>query len=1460
MMSRRSVVIVMTSFFWFTATAAAKEMGLVRSLWVVRGGRAELPCAPTPKHKQDSALVVLWYRSSDTIPVYSYDAREGEFTSGVRWADEGELGGRAHFIPSSEPPTLVLEPAHARDQGVYTCRVDYLLSPSTTAVVNLTVVVPPGPPMILWGGRGVVDVVGPLGEGERAELTCRSKDGRPPPTLTWTRRGQRLPLLAYNTSSSPIKGYNAQARVAIVGSRDLLGSTLSCHAHMPSLAQVHTTLPQVQTASVIVNVTLPPVTVRILGPGAAASAGTKLRLTCRAAGSHPPAQLTWWSGHKPLSQVSYAVEAGGNVTSATLTLLVDREHNGATLTCTAANPALPGERNLSDSIRLSVYYAPVVDLSMGRPLDPRSLKEGDDVYFECSIIANPPYKRVIWYHNGAVVGHNVSSGVVVSRQSLILRHLNREHSGSYTCGATNHEGHNTSNAVILSVKHAPVCAGTGRERTQGAPRGSTASIKCTVEAEPAENIRWSWIRKRTDGTEEEVPDEDVRVDGLSSSVLVTPHTPEDYGRFLCVASNDVGEQREACVVTLVPAGPPDAPTNCSVSPADPSTVHAHPTSAALTITCLEGFDGGLPQHFTLETWQDNELIDNMTSMFPEWVVSGLRAGVGVTLRVAAHNSRGRSDALRFEVHTASAQHHAAPDSKWGFLGVPPLLGAIVGVGGVLLIILVTGLIVAKYTWRPQPPTHVHTLIMTPTTATPDPDTYDPDVVSSLRRPADSLDVLPRSDPAQQIAAPTTLTTAQASMHHGEQGQTSARTQSTKHGSKHTSFSRGFCLHRQNSPFGDSEETGDSDSDSTFTDLTAAGRAAAALPPGARHCNSLPRARKQIHQLSSSPLDLQLRACQVSQVVATPDGMIQRIPYLVRNPRQPPQSSSGELRHLTASAEELHPLIFSRDFTQLLSSADVRHLSYSGTELRLIPGTGTWPLASSSGELRLPLQSSGTLHSITTEEFRLLPSSSGSSPWDSQTTPIFNRLSPASQQMPYPEKTQHSPQIPVTESQSQSPCAELQPRSLATQPLLQAICTEPQTQSYCQELKLQQSFPETHNQGSNSMSLHLPSCPEVHAKAKRDETYSQTDFVDPHLRTDSSNTQSISCMRQTSSNPGKNKTTTDEPMDPTEPQVSLRELQPPSAPSGDVEPLLSTIELQPPPSFREPEQCSQFQTGSLLNAEHQRQPIILPVTCPLSPPSSQSQQYKAREAIETQFDFKMSHVKDSPSVGVNEIFEQSEDTFFPTIIKHDPVMFSGNQFPERYIESSPEGGSRGLLARKGSKKGKQVTFSGEEDMAVPVVSRVPPKTVSGKSDKRCAQLFSCMDLPPSGRTPKPHDTATPSPPTQQQLIGLPSQETADVYPHTSGTPTEALHKIINQQSEITTPSRTCRGHNQFSSTPGGDFRQSFMTSDLPHTLRKTSDLQSTHTSSVQPTLPASRLRETVTPECHESSQQQGHGPS
>lgn len=53
---------------------------------------------------------------------------------------------------------------------------------------------------------------------------------------------------------------------------------------------------------------------------------------------------------------------------------------------------------------------------------------------------------------GAEVVNDVSAGVVVSGLSLIVRELRREHSGHYTCAATNQEGHNTSNAVHLIVQ------------------------------------------------------------------------------------------------------------------------------------------------------------------------------------------------------------------------------------------------------------------------------------------------------------------------------------------------------------------------------------------------------------------------------------------------------------------------------------------------------------------------------------------------------------------------------------------------------------------------------------------------------------------------------------------------------------------------------------------------------------------------------------------------------------------------------------------------------------------------------------------------------------------------------------------------------------------------------------------------------------------------------------------------
>lgn len=45
---------------------------------------------------------------------------------------------------------------------------------------------------------------------------------------------------------------------------------------------------------------------------------------------------------------------------------------------------------------------PEVNLSLGRPLKPENIKAGDDVYFECSIEANPSTHRVQWLQNVSI--------------------------------------------------------------------------------------------------------------------------------------------------------------------------------------------------------------------------------------------------------------------------------------------------------------------------------------------------------------------------------------------------------------------------------------------------------------------------------------------------------------------------------------------------------------------------------------------------------------------------------------------------------------------------------------------------------------------------------------------------------------------------------------------------------------------------------------------------------------------------------------------------------------------------------------------------------------------------------------------------------------------------------------------------------------------------------------------------
>lgn len=95
---------------------------------------------------------------------------------------------------------------------------------------------------------------------------------------------------------------------------------------------------------------------------------------------------------------------------------------------------------------------PQLSLRLGSKLRHSNILEGNDVYFECNIRANPWVSETGWKFEGHELVTNISAGVIVSNQSLVLQKVKRKNRGRYSCTGTNGEGTGESNHVYLRVQ------------------------------------------------------------------------------------------------------------------------------------------------------------------------------------------------------------------------------------------------------------------------------------------------------------------------------------------------------------------------------------------------------------------------------------------------------------------------------------------------------------------------------------------------------------------------------------------------------------------------------------------------------------------------------------------------------------------------------------------------------------------------------------------------------------------------------------------------------------------------------------------------------------------------------------------------------------------------------------------------------------------------------------------------
>lgn len=91
-------------------------------------------------------------------------------------------------------------------------------------------------------------------------------------------------------------------------------------------------------------------------------------------------------------------------------------------------------------------------MTLGANIKHTAIKEGSDIYFDCNIRANPWVHDVAWRFEDEPLHGNVSMGIIISNQSLVLQRVGKRHRGRYQCVASNSEGEGTSEEVRLDVQ------------------------------------------------------------------------------------------------------------------------------------------------------------------------------------------------------------------------------------------------------------------------------------------------------------------------------------------------------------------------------------------------------------------------------------------------------------------------------------------------------------------------------------------------------------------------------------------------------------------------------------------------------------------------------------------------------------------------------------------------------------------------------------------------------------------------------------------------------------------------------------------------------------------------------------------------------------------------------------------------------------------------------------------------
>ncbi|XP_071534072.1 hemicentin-1-like [Panulirus ornatus] len=715
--------------FYLVLTAPrVRGSSAVEQVEGVVGGDLILPCDVMPPI-DDRVAVILWYRDNHPDAMYTYDARNTSLGYRQHTPRDQSMAKRTRFQPQP-PARLVITEATLHDAGRYECRVDFMRAPSKTTIIEVTVVEPPTALQISLHDSKTVTFTVTADEGSPLRLSCIVTGGRPRPRVWWTLKNKTHDLIVDETYEALTADLTQNSLTLPRLIPEHHQSRLACHA-----ANTNNTVPLTSRLTLLLN--MAPQKVRITGLTSPLEAGRRYSVGCETTGSRPAPILTWTIKRPDRLEEVLATQdlSKRNVSRSWLELEVNWSDHGATLKCSAASPALP-ERTVTNSSVFDVQFSPRLHLALGRVLQPDGIKEGIDVYFHCSVTANPRVYKITWYHNDEEVHQDAASGVLVSDDHLVLQKIKRRWSGAYVCKASNVVGDSTSNTLSVTIQYAPICASSSTAVYRAA-LGEEIVLPCRVLSHPR-NVTFSWTFMNTLTEHERVPGDRVSWKGLESQLRYLPEKAQDYGTLHCWASNWVGHQKKPCVFSVKPAGVPSPPVNCTVN---------NQTWESMELTCGDPGTAGLLGQYRdhgygyagprfeddptpgdpAELLQDHDkprylltvhdrlthaVVHNVTGERGMFSVTGLTPGLDYIITVVRYNSHGRSPNVTLEAFTLRTAENRMREEEEG--SDPALLGVVLGVMGVVLLLALGAIVITLWSrTRPRASTPTDTTRLPP---------------------------------------------------------------------------------------------------------------------------------------------------------------------------------------------------------------------------------------------------------------------------------------------------------------------------------------------------------------------------------------------------------------------------------------------------------------------------------------------------------------------------------------------------------------------------------------------------------------------------------------------------------------------------------------------------------------------------------------------------------------------------